>query len=75
MDSDKSTEPALSPHSSPIPSPVGPCSSYVIKNSLSNNIQTGPFGEMADLKAKRGYVQDELGTSCYARKEALEKKK
>ena len=30
---------------------------------------------MADLKAKRGYVQDELGTSCYARKEALEKKK
>lgn len=29
---------------------------------------------MADLKAGRGYVQDELGTSCYARKEALEKK-
>ena len=29
---------------------------------------------MADLKAGRGYVQDELGTSCYERKEALEKK-
>lgn len=41
---------------------------------LKKQCSTGPFADMADSKAEIGQVQDEPGTSCYARKEVFKKK-